>query len=164
MIASHMLTHGIFFMVAATGYLFVFMVTTNPRVWGYADYPEVVRSKIPPQTKKEKWLAGILGLPWILFVLAFPIYSTHLLKLQLGDDISFWLAFLNLFVMIVMVTLGDLVVLDWLVVSKITPRFVIIDGTDEADYKDFSHHYKAHARAAVIQILICLVVAGFIST
>lgn len=163
MVVSHLLAHGLFFMIVVNGYLFVLMLTTSPRVWGYADYPEVIKNKVPPQTTNEKLLATIVSLPWLLFVLGFPIFSTYALKSKLGGKIPFWIAFLNLSVLFFLATMGDLVVLDWLIVSKITPGFVIIPGTDESDYKDFSHHYKAHARATIGLILICLITAGVIS-
>jgi hypothetical protein len=163
MIISHLLTHGLLYMITATGYLFIFMRTTSPRVWGYTDYPEAIKKKVAPQTKKEKLLAIIVGVPWLLFVLGFPIVSTYLLKAKLGNEIPFWVAFLNLFLLILLFTIGDLLILDWLVISKLTPKFVIIPGTAEEDYKNFSHHYKGHAKAAIIQILLCLIIAGIVS-
>lgn len=162
MVFSHLVKHGLFFAVIVNSYLLLIMVLTSPRVWGYTDYPEVVKNKIPPQTKREKQLAAIVGIPWFIFVLGFPIFSTYALKSKLGDEIPFLIAFLNLLVLSLLATLGDLVILDWLIVSKITPRFVIIPGSEESDYKDFSHHYKAHARAAIVLILVCLIIAGVV--
>ena len=162
LVISHLITHGLFYAVIMNGYLFLLMITTSPRVWGYTDYPEVVKNKVPPQTKREKLLAMFIGLPWFIFVLGFPIFSTYALKSKLGNEIPFWIAFLNLFVLVLLATMGDLVILDWFVISKITPKFVIIPGSEEADYKDFSHHYKAHAQAAVILILLCLIIAGIV--
>jgi hypothetical protein len=80
----------------------------------------------------------------------------------LGGQIPFWTAFLNIFVMVFLATLCDLVILDWLIVNKITPEFVIIPGTEKADYQDFSHHYKAHVRAAVALVLACIILAGIV--
>jgi hypothetical protein len=163
MVIAHLITHGLFFAGIVIGYLFLVMVMTNPRVWGYADYSETIKNKVPPQTKREKIIATLISLPWFIFVVGFPIFSTYALKSRLGDEIPFWIAFINLFVLFFLATLGDLVILDWLIVSKITPGFVIIPGTDEADYKDFSHHYKGHARATIGIILICIIIAGVIS-
>ena len=162
MIIAHLITHGLFYAVIVTGYLFLLMITTSPRVWGYTDYSQVIKDKVPLQTKREKLLAGIVGLPWFLFALGFPIFSTYMLDSKLGDEIPFLIAFLNLFVLVLLATLGDLVILDWLVISKITPKFVVIPGTVEEDYKDFSHHFKGHARAAVVQVLACLLIACII--
>mgnify|MGYP001820954800 CR=1 FL=1 len=60
-------------------------------------------------------------------------------------------------------TLGDLVILDWLIVSRITPRFVMIPGTMEEDYKDFSHHYRGHLRATIPMAVLCGIVAAIAS-
>jgi hypothetical protein len=162
MVFNHMLRHGLFFGLVATGALFLIMITTSPRVWGYVDYPEAIKRKVPPQTKKEKRLAALVAIPWTIFVLAFPVFSTYALKSKLGGVIPFWTAFLNLFVLALFAILGDLVILDWLVVSRITPKFVMIPGTVKDDYRDFSDHYIAHAKAAAIIIPFLLVVAAVV--
>jgi hypothetical protein len=163
MVLSHILTSSLFYGVAVTAYLFVVMLSTSPRVWGYSDYPQAVKSKVPPQTVAEKRLALIVGLPWIIFTLGFPVYSTLLLKSKLGGEIPLWMAFLNLLALFFAATLGDLVFLDWLIVSRITPRFVIIHGTRKEDYRDFSHHFRAHARSAVALVLLALILAALLS-
>jgi hypothetical protein len=163
MIVTHVITHGLFYGVVVTGYLFLIMITFSPRVWGYHDYPEIVKNKVPAQTKKEKTLAAILGLPWFIFVAGFPVYSTFALKSKLGGEIPFLTASLNVLAMFLMATLGDLVLLDWLLVSRITPRFVIIPGSVDEDYKDFSHHYRGHAKAVIPMILLGLLIAGVVS-
>ena len=65
--------------------------------------------------------------------------------------------------MVFLAYLVDLVILDWLIVCKITPQFVIIPGTEEADYKDFSHHYRAQLRAAPILVLVCLILSAVLT-
>jgi len=163
MIAAHILTSCLFFGAVVTAYLLVVMVGTSPRVWGYADYPETVRSKVPAQTAAEKRLALIVGVPYFIFTLGFPVYSTLALKSKLGGEISIWIAWLSLVALFAAATLGDLVILDWLIVSRITPAFVIIPGTSREDYKDFSHHFRAHGRAAVALCLLALVLAAAVS-
>lgn len=162
MLLSHIIKHGLFYTAIFNGYLFILMTTMSPRVWGYRDYPEVVKQKVPPQTKKEKALAIIVGLPWLIFVLGFPVVSTYMLKSNLESEISFFEAFLNIYALISLAAVGDLVILDWLIISKITPRFVIIPGTEVRDYKDFSHHYKGHAKAAILVIPLCLIIAAIV--
>jgi hypothetical protein len=154
------LTLGLIYGAAITGYLFVFMITFSPRVWGYKDYSEAVKKKVAPQTRKEKTLAAIIGLPWLVFVLGFPIYSTFVLKAKLGAQISFLRAFLHIIVLFMFATFGDLVLLDWLVISKITPKFVVIPGTVKEDYKDFSHHFRGHAKAIIPMIILAVIMAG----
>jgi len=157
------LIHGLFYAAVFNGYLLLMMIISSPRVWGYTDYSDEIKAKIPPQTKKEKRKAVLWGIPMMIFAIGFPIYSTLLLKSELGDDVSFWIAFLNVLVMVFLAYLVDLVILDWLIVSKITPQFVIIPGTTKADYKDFSHHYRSQIRAAPILVLVCLILSAVVT-
>jgi hypothetical protein len=78
-------------------------------------------------------------------------------------EISIIMAFVNIFTLLLLFNLSDVIILDWLIVSKITPKFVIIEGTQKDDYKDFSHHYKAHIKSIIIQLFISLFLAVVIS-
>lgn len=51
------LYHGLLYGAVVTVYLFLFMIMASPRIWGYADYSDAVKRKVPPQTKKEKTAA-----------------------------------------------------------------------------------------------------------
>ena len=163
MVIQHLMSHGLFYALFVNLYLFILMISTSPRVWGYADYPQVVKDKVLPQTRREKLVAILVGLPWFIFTFGFPIFSTYALKSKLGNEISFGIAFINMFTLSLLANLGDLVILDWLVISRITPKFVIIPGSEASDYKDFSHHYKGHARASLIITGVCALVAGVAS-
>lgn len=157
------LIHGLIYGAVTTGYLLLIMATISPRIWGYADYPQAVKDKVPPQTRQEKVLGAIISLPWILFVFGFPVYSTLAIKAEMDGILTFPRAFLNLIFLIACTTFGDLVVLDWLIISKITPGFVLIPGSAKEDYRDFSHHFKGHAKAAVLMIVMALILAAWAS-
>ncbi len=159
---DHVLVHSFIYAATINLYLFIMMVTSSPRVWGYTDYPQRIKDKVPPQTKREKTAAALYGIPWIIFTLGFPIWSTLQLESKFAEEQPFWMGFLNLLAMTLLASLIDLVVLDWLVVSRITPDFVIIPGTEKADYKDFSHHYTGHIRALGWIIVFSLLLAGII--
>lgn len=158
----HIVTHSLLYAVIVNGYLLVLMVTTSARVWGYSDYSDLIKAKVAPQTAEERKMAIIVAIPWMIFALGFPLLSTYFLKSKLGGELGFWIAFLNVFSMIFLATLGDLVILDWLIVNTITPDFVIIPGTEKADYKDFSHHFRAHARAAIILVFLAILFAAIV--
>ena len=159
-----MVIDSLVFAGIANLYLFLMMITTSPRVWGYSDYPDVVKDKVLPQTRREKWAALTVGLPWIVFLLAYPFFASYRMRAGLGDAFTYAIAFLHFFAMFQLASLVDLVVLDWLIVSRITPSFVIIPGSVEADYKDFSHHYRSHARAFFVITLLALVFAAIVTS
>ena len=163
MVLKQMIVHGTAFAIVGNGYLLLMMVTLSPRIWGYHDYPEAVRANVLPQTKREKVAGAIVGLPWILFILGFPVFSTYAMKSALGGEIPFLIAFLNPLVLLQLMNLGDVLVLDWLIVSRITPAFVIIPGSTAADYKDMSYHYKAHVWASGGMVVLSLVIGAVVS-
>jgi hypothetical protein len=157
MVFEKIVLNCLFYSAIGAGYLLIFMLTCDPRIWGLQDYPEKIKERVSPQTRREKVIAGLVGIPWLSFIVAYPLFSTYSLKTSQGGEISFGIAFLNLFFMVGLFFLVDLVLLDWLIISKITPKFVIIDGTTPEDYKDFSHHYKGHLIAVIPLTLFCVI-------
>lgn len=70
-------------------------------------------------------------------------------------------AFLHPFLVFIIVSLVDLVVLDWLMFCFITPDFLIIPGTkDMKDYKNYRFHFIAFLKGTVIYGVLCIIVAG----
>jgi hypothetical protein len=163
MVAQHMITHTLVYVVVTNGYLLVMMVAVSPRVWGHHDYPEVVRSKVPAQTKAEKLTAVAIGLPWMIFVLGFPAFSTLELRSLLGGVIPFGLAFLHPLIVLETTCAVEVILLDWLIISKLTPTFVIIPGTTKDDYRDMSYHFRGHLRAAVAFVPLSLIIGAAVS-
>jgi hypothetical protein len=163
MVFKTVVIDSLIFAGIANLYVFLLMITTSPRVWGYSDYPDAVKEKVPPPTRKEKLTAALSGLPWFVFLLVYPFFASFQMRAALGGDIAYGVAFIHFFVMYQLASLVDLVFLDWLIISKITPRFVIIPGSDEADYKDFSHHYRGHGRAALIMTGLAFVFAAAVT-
>ena len=148
--------HGLVYGGVATGYLLLLILTLSPRVWGCADYPQAVEDKVPPQTKREKLAALIVGIPWLLFALAYPVASTFMIKAVLGGEISLLVAIPTPFACFALFTFGDLGLLDWLLISKLTPKWVMIPGTVAEDCRDFSEHYRAHGKSAVFMAVLCV--------
>jgi hypothetical protein len=160
---DYSLQQGLIYGSVLTGYIFLLMITLSPRIWGYTDYPETVKRKVPPQTRRERTIAGIVSVPFFLFTFAYPAYSVLALKDRLGGVMTFSDAFVHLLMMVIFITLGDLVILDWFIISKVTPRFIVIPGSEVEDYKDFSHHYRGHLRATIIMFVLCATVAVIVS-
>ena len=53
MVVKHILVHSLIFAVSVNAYLFLVMIMISPRLWGYADYPAVIKNKVAPQTRGE---------------------------------------------------------------------------------------------------------------
>lgn len=163
MVFKTLVTDSLIFAGIANLYLLVIMITVSPRVWGYSDYPDAVKQKVPPPTRKEKLTALLIGLPWFAMLLAYPLVASARLRASLGDDLTFTVAFIHFLVMYQVAALVDLVLLDWLIISRMTPSWVVIPGSEAADYKDFSHHFRGHARAFIALTILALLFAAAVS-
>lgn len=163
---SNIIFHGFIFAIILTIYLLFIMAKFSPRIWGFSDYPKVITDKVPPQTKSEKRKGEILSIPFFLFGLIFPIVSTLILREQYGGEIDFLTAFLNIFGILMFGNIADLVILDWIIVGTITPKFVIIPGTEnmkDREYKDFRiSHAKGHIWGTLLMAVLSLLIAFII--
>ena len=60
--------------------------------------------------------------------------------------------------------LFDLLIIDWLIVCLITPKFVIIPGTEgNKGYKDYQFHFIGFLKGIIITFTMSLVISGLIS-
>ena len=106
----------------------------------------------------------IFGIPFLVLLVAVPFISTLALKRQDGGDVSFLQLFLNAFGVAFAFNLVDLLLLDWLMFCTITPKFVVISGTEGMEgYKDYSYHFRASMIGTVLSVVAGLVIAGIVS-
>lgn len=60
--------------------------------------------------------------------------------------------------------LWDLLVVDWLIGCTITPKFIILPGTEgAAGYKNYAFHFRGFLIGTVISIVVGLIVAAVVS-
>lgn len=135
----------------------------NPRLF-LQDYPDDIQSKVPPKTEKENQQSLVVGIPFLIVLVAIPFILTLTLKHQSGEDVSFLQLFLNAFGVAFIFNLVDLLFLDWLMFCTITPKFVVITGTEGMEgYKDYSYHFRGFIIGTFLSVVAGLVVAGIVS-
>jgi hypothetical protein len=163
---ENIIIHGSIYAVIVNLYLFAIMMTLSPRIWAYADYPKSITDTVAPQTSREKKIGGVIIIPFFILVLGLPVLSTIILETSSGGVITLLDAFLNLYCILLIGNIAEVLLLDLLIVGTITPDFVVIPGTEglrDTEYKAFRlHHAKAHIRAIVAMAILSLVLAGII--
>jgi hypothetical protein len=159
---NKILIDGLIFSAVGSIYL-VLLLIYNPRLlMSEGDYPADVLAAAPPRTKEETRLSALLSIPWFLWAVGFPLYST-MSYLQAGETaISFLAAFGHAFLILLSFWLVDLILLDWLMFCTITPKFLVIPGTEGfAGYKDFGMHLRGHfGKGLIILIISGALIAG----
>ena len=135
----------------------------NPRLF-LQDYPEEIQNQVAPKTEKERRQSLIVGIPFLIVVVAVPFLSTLTLKHQSGEGVSFLHLFLNAFGIVFIFNLVDLLLLDWLMFCTITPEFVVIPGTEGLEaYEDYGYHLRASIMGTILSIVAGLVIAGIVA-
>jgi len=153
---SVILTHGLIGSLLLTLAL-VFVGLKGPRLM-LQNYPKLIRDAAPPQTKQEKKMGRFYALPFLAVMILYPLavgfyYHQHA-ELTLLQTISLtWgiLLFFNTY---------DFLILDWLIICAITPRFVVVPGTEEnRGYKDYLFHFKGFLRGILITLLMAILIS-----
>jgi len=143
----------------------LFIIVTlrlNPRIW-LQDYPKDVQAKVPPKTPQEKHLSLVLGIPFLLLLVAIPFVSSLTMKYQTQGQIPFWVLFINSFSVAFIFNLVDWLILDWLMFCTITPGFLVITGTEGmAGYKDYLFHFRGFLIGSVLSAIAGLVIATIV--
>lgn len=135
----------------------------NPRLW-LQDYPKSIRGKAPAKTQAERRQSLLFGVPFLLLLFAVPVYSTLTLQWQNGGNVPFLALFASAFGVMFIFNLVDWLLLDWLIFCVITPRFVMIPGTEGmATYKDFAFHCRGFLIGTVFSAVGGLSVAALVS-
>ena len=148
--------------IILTGIILVLMVLAqriNPRLF-IQDYPEDIQAAVPPKTRAEVRQTRWLGIPLILAMLLVPFLSTLGLK-QAGGSFSALLA--NAFGVVFFFNVFDLLVLDWLIFCGMTPKSIVIPGTEGmAGYKDYGLHWRGFLKGTLLSAVLGLVIAGVV--
>lgn len=156
---NQMLIHGLIISLIASAWLLM-TLWINPRLF-LQDYPQPIQAKVPPKNKQEKLLSYWLGVPFILILLIGPFISTLSVANQIGGkflDLWFYAAGV-----IFIFNLLDWLILDWLIFCTITPRFMVIPGSEGMKaYKDYNFHFIGFLKGTIISLIGGLLIAAFV--
>lgn len=138
-------------------------VYSNPR-FARRGLPRDIKEKVPPLTKQEKRSALFFAIPFFVLVIGGPFLSGLSLAIQAHGAVSFLGIAVHVFGVMFVFNLVDLVLLDWLIYCTITPRFVVIPGTEGmSGYKDHVYHLRAHVGGTGLQVILALILAALIT-
>jgi hypothetical protein len=139
------------------------LLRINPRLLMH-DYPAPIQALAPPKTAQEKRQGLLLGWPFLIILVAVPLWSTLRLQQAAGGDAPFLDLFLNSFGVVLTFNLVDLLILDWGMFCTLTPHFLVIPGTEGAPaYKDYMFHLRAFMIGTVYCLVGALVLAALVA-
>ena len=128
--------------------------------------PADIQAKLPPATPKERNRAAVAG--WVyMAVLLFSLALSTWLFIRNNADagISFRSTYAVTLIMELTFALIDLLIIDWLILATLRPRWLIPPSTrDCAGWRDLGFHLNQllQRKSLVANVMIPLVVAGII--
>ena len=125
------------------------------------DYPEDIKKASTlekPSAKKNaagKITGALLSLVILGFLICSPLWQFS------GAKASFITIFIYLLVVTMSWNVIDLLIVDFLVLCTITPKFMVFPGTEGCrGYKDYWFHFKGFLIGILYSALMALIFAG----
>lgn len=125
------------------------------------DYPKDIQAAAAidkptkEQEKAAKRFGAVGGLIILGTLLAFGSLHFH------NEQVSFLQVFEYLFIVAMTWNVVDLLVMDWLIVCAITPKWVVIRGTEGCKgYKDYLFHFKGFLIGCVYTTIMAVFFSG----
>ncbi len=132
------------------------MGLVNPRLM-LQDYPKDIQAAVPPKTPAEKRQTLYWGIPFWVCLLGFPLIAALSAK---GAHLGFLEIFLCAAGVLFLSNLVDWLIIDWLIICTMTPKFVVLPGTEGmAGYKNYAMHFRGFLIGTVISVIVGLLIA-----
>lgn len=144
---------------AVQGSIIVASLYYNPEIW-YDDYPDEIKAKFGPMSAAAKKQRLIVAIPFLVSMLGLPSYSNLKLKRENHGRLSFKNGFINAYAVYTLFGLFDLLVIDYLLLIRLRPRFAVLPGTDDLHYaNDFRYHLNGFLKGLGFGMIPSLIIA-----
>ena len=148
--------HGVIGSIGLTMALLLISLK-NPRLM-LQDYPLSIRFAVPQKTKKEKRQTFLYGMPFLLILIGYPLAAGTYFAIK--NSWNYWDSFSFTWGLSLFFNAYDLVILDWLIICTITPKMVVIPGTEgNRGYKDYKFHFVGFLKGVLITGAISLLIS-----
>jgi hypothetical protein len=119
----------------------------NPRIMMHS-YPKAIQNMIPPKTPWERKQTVMFAIPMLTIMIGYPAVVSWYYN---SSNPTFANFFLSMWTLMMAFNIFDLLVLDWLVFCYITPKFIVLKGTEGSPaYKDYLFHFIGSLKGVVI--------------
>lgn len=125
------------------------------------DYPEDIQkaSTLPAPSDEQKKKAKIFSVLFSLVIFGALIVFGVLQ--YAGEKVSFPEIILFTFIIAMIWNVVDLVIMDWLIICKLTAKWVVIEGTEGCrGYKDYMYHLRGFLIGCVYSAILALIISG----
>jgi hypothetical protein len=131
----------------------------DAEMW-HQDYPPDVQERAGPMSERARRERLVVAVPLFAILFGTPVISNLKLKRERGGKLSFPAAAANAYAEWLVFNLFDLLVLDYLILIGLQPRFAILPGTEGMPaYRDFRHPFVGFLKGLAIGLIPSLLIA-----
>jgi len=129
----------------------------NPRVM-LQKYPPEIQAAVAPKSRTEEKQTYWYALPFLIVTLFYPPaviwHRYHVHPLPFLHTFGYIWALMFIF------NLYDLLILDWLIFCTITPKFIVINGSEgNSGYKNYRFHFIGFLKGSAITFVLSVVLS-----
>jgi len=149
------------FVWSALWMVYVFLILKHYPWEILHDYPEDIQeaSVLPEPSSEQKKQAKIFGS--VGGIVIFGVLLLFGLIHFSGGAVSFWSVLAYIFIIAMTWNIADLIVMDFLIICTITPKWVVIDGTEGCKgYHDYLFHFKGFLIGCVYTAIMAVIFSG----
>ena len=148
---------------AALGTLILGSLAYNPRLW-LNDAPPRVRALAPPLTPDEQRARLVTGVLFLVILIAVSAWSAARLYARHAAAPPFAMVFAHFVAVFFLFNLFDLVVIDWLIVLIVRPRFLTRLSVPDLSYEEtvggYGYHFRAFIKGIAVITVFSLIAAS----
>lgn len=144
----------------AVGVVILSSLLYNARLW-LRDYPAEMQARVAPLTKTEKRQRAVTGVLLIAAFAAPVLWALSRLEAASGGSLPFLTLYLHAFLILNIGNLFDALVIDFLIIAVMQPKFVRLAGAEGLEYlfRDWNKHISAYLKGIIFCAVFALPVA-----
>lgn len=158
MLFGRALIDGLVFSVVFGG-MVTLMEVINPRLQLH-NYPPDIQKEAPPKTKEERKKFRLMAVPMSFFLIIFLIGTV--IEAYQAKAVGYFTLLLHYLIIFLVWNVFDMVIMDWVIFCTITPKFLVIPGTEgNPAYKNYKFHINGcFGKGLLIAIISSILAAG----
>ena len=146
-------------MSALLGAIVMASLAYDAEMW-HQDYPPDIQERAGPMSERAKRERLVVAVPLFAILFGAPLRSNLKLKRERGGELSFAAAAANAYAVWLVFNLFDLLVLDYLILIGLNPRFAVLAGTEGMpSYRDIRHLFLGFLKGMVVGLIPSLLIA-----
>ena len=146
-------------MSALLGAIVMASLAYDAEMW-HQDYPPDIQERAGPMSERAKRERLVVAAPLFAILFGAPVLSNLKLKRERGGELSFAAAAANAYAVWLVFNLFDLLVLDYLILIGLNPRFAVLAGTEGMpSYRDLRFPFLGFLKGLVVGLIPSLLIA-----